>query len=326
MVAAFVGLVALVLCIAASLAFGSRDISLDEVVYALVGSEPYSFAELAVRERIPRTVFALLAGGALGVSGALMQAVTRNPLADPGILGVNTGASLFVVAGLAFFGIDQLGQYIWLALLGAFLTAVFVYAVSSFGRGGSTPVKLALAGAATTAAFSSLISALLLPRIDVMNVFRFWQVGSVGGATWTSLLTILPFVLVGLGLGLASTPALNALALGDEVAKGLGVRTGWLRLVAAVAGVLLCGAVTAVAGPIGFVGLMVPHAVRLLVGPDQRLVALFSALYGGVLLTAADVVGRVLGRPGEMEVGIVTVVIGAPVLIAIVRAYRVRSL
>jgi iron complex transport system permease protein len=325
-VAALVGLVALVLCAAASLAFGSRDVSLGEVVGAFVGSEPHSFAELAVRERVPRTVFALLAGGALGVSGALMQAVTRNPLADPGILGVNTGASLFVVAGLAFFGINQLGQYVWLALLGAFLTAVFVYAVSSFGRGGSTPVKLALAGAATTAAFSSLISALLLPRIDVMNVFRFWQVGSVGGVTWTSLLAILPFVLVGLGLGLASTPALNALALGDEVAKGLGVRTGWLRLVAAVAGVLLCGAVTAVAGPIGFVGLMVPHAVRLLTGPDQRLVALLSALYGGVLLTAADVAGRVVGRPGELEVGIVTVVLGAPVLIAIVRAYKVRSL
>jgi iron complex transport system permease protein len=324
--AAVVGLAALLLCAAASLAFGSRDVALDEVVGAFLGPEPYSFAELAVQERVPRTLFSLLAGGALGVSGALMQAVTRNPLADPGILGVNTGASLFIVAGLAFLGINQLAQYVWLALLGALLTALFVYTVSSLGRGGATPVKLALAGAATTAAFSSLISAILLPRIDVMNVFRFWQVGSVGGATWASLLTILPFIAVGLVLGLAATPALNALALGDEVARGLGVRTGWLRLMAAAAGVLLCGATTAVAGPIGFVGLMVPHAVRLLTGPDQRLIALLSALYGAVLLTVADVVGRVLGRPSEVEVGIVTVVLGAPVLIAIVRTYKVRSL
>jgi iron complex transport system permease protein len=320
------GLLALLLAAAASLAVGAREVPLADVVRALFGSEPYSFSELAVRERMPRTVLALAAGVALGVSGALMQAVTRNPLADPGILGVNTGAALFVVAGLAFFGISSLGQYVWLALLGAFLTAVFVYAVSALGRGGSTPIKLALAGAAATAAFSSLISALLLPRIDVMNTFRFWMVGGVGGAEWESLLVIAPLLAMGLALGLAVTPALNALALGDEVAKGLGVRIGWLRLAAAAAGVMLCGAVTAVAGPIGFVGLMVPHAVRLLTGPDQRWIAMLSALYGAVLLTTADVIGRIVARPGELEVGIVTVIIGAPVFIAIVRRYRVREL
>ncbi|MDR1183591.1 MAG: iron ABC transporter permease [Coriobacteriales bacterium] len=324
--ASILGLAALLLAVAASLAVGAREVPLADVIRALFGTEPYSFSELAVRERIPRTLLALAAGTALGVSGALMQAVTRNPLADPGILGVNTGAALFVVAGLTFFGISSLSQYVWLALLGAFFTAVFVYAVSSMGRGGSTPIKLALAGAATTAALSSLISALLLPRIDVMNTFRFWMVGGVGGAEWDSLLTIAPLLAVGLILGLVVTPALNALALGDEVAKGLGVRIGWLRLGAAMAGVMLCGAVTAVAGPIGFVGLMVPHAIRLITGPDQQWIVILSALYGAVLLAVADVLGRIVARPGELEVGIITVIIGAPVFIAIVRRYKVREL
>lgn len=321
-----VGLAALLLCIVLSLVFGAREVSLSEIFGGLFGTGTLSFAELAVRERIPRTIMALLAGSALGVSGALMQAVTRNPLADPGILGVNTGASLFVVAGLAFFGLHQLSDYIWFALLGALATALFVYAISSVGRGGATPIKLALAGAATTAAFTSLISAMLLPRIDVMNVFRFWQVGSVGGATWEQIYVVSPFIVSGLIFGLMTTPALNALALGDEVAKGLGVRIGWIRLLSAFSGVILCGAVTAVAGPIGFVGLMVPHTIRLLAGPDQRWVVALSALGGSILLTSADIVGRIVGRPGELEVGIVTVVLGAPVLIAIVRKCRVREL
>jgi iron complex transport system permease protein len=321
-----IGIVALVVCAVLSLAFGSREVSLSEVLGGIFSTDALSFGEAAVRERMPRTAFALLAGAALGISGALMQAVTRNPIADPGILGVNTGAALFVVGGMAFGGLSRLSQYIWLALTGAFVTAVFVYSVASIGRGGATAVKLALAGAATTAAFSSLTSAILLPRINVMNVFRFWQVGSVGGATWESLLTIAPFLAAGVLLGLATSPALNALALGDEVAKGLGARVGWVRLLAAVAGVLLCGAVTAVAGPISFVGLMVPHLVRLLVGQDQRWITLISALGGAILLTFADVIGRIMGRPGELEVGIVTIVVGAPVFVAIIRRQRIQAL
>lgn len=318
--------VALLACVAASLAFGARDVSLGDVLGGLLASDPGSFAEVAVRERIPRTVFALVVGAALGLSGALMQAVTRNPLADPGILGVNTGASLFVVAGIAFAGITTTGQYLWLALAGAAVTAVFVYAVGSVGRGGATPVKLALAGAATTAALSSLVSAILLPRIDVMTVFRFWQVGGVGGATWEALAAVAPFLAIGAALGLLSARPLNALAMGDELAAGLGVRTGLLRLLAAVAGVLLCGAATAVAGPIGFVGLMVPHAVRLVTGPDQRWVLPLSAVGGAVVLTVSDVVGRLAGRPGELEAGVVTAFLGAPVLVAIARRSRMRAL
>ncbi|BDV30849.1 FecCD family ABC transporter permease [Microbacterium terricola] len=320
---------ALVVCIALSLALGARDVSLSDVWDGLTDPSNTAISAIAVRERIPRTVLALLAGAALGLSGALMQALTRNPLADPGILGVNMGAALFVVAGIAYLGISTLTQYLWLALLGAALAAAFVYAVGAVGRGGPTPIKLALAGAAISAALSSLVSAILLPRLEVMTVFRFWQVGGVSGAEWSAMEQVAPFLLLSAALGFAVAGPLNALALGDEVAAGLGVRVGLTRLLAAIAGVVLCGAVTAVAGPIAFVGLMVPHAVRLLIGPDQRWVLPLSAVGGAVLLTLADVIGRLAGRAvggGELEAGIVTVIIGAPVLIAIARSSKVREL
>lgn len=321
-----IGVGVLLACVVASVAFGAREVALAEILDGVLGADPQSLGAITVRERIPRTVLALVAGAALGAAGALLQAVTRNPLADPGILGVNNGASLFVVAGIAFAGIDTLQQYIWLALAGAGLTSVFVYAIGSTGRGGATPVKLALAGAATTAALSSLISAILLPRIDVMTVFRFWQVGGVAGATWEGMLTVAPFLGLGAVLGLLSARPLNALALGDEVAASLGVRTGRIRLVAGLAAILLCGATTAVAGPIAFVGLMVPHAVRLVTGPDQRWILPLSAIGGAAVLTVSDVVGRVAGRPGELEAGVVTAFLGAPVLIAIARRTRMRAL
>ena len=279
-----------------------------------------------VNERIVRTVFSLAAGAALGVSGALMQAITRNPIADPSILGVNTGASLFVVIGIAFWGISTAEQYIWLALSGAGLTSVFVYGIGSMGRGGATPIKLALAGTATSAALSSLVTAIMLPRGQVMDVFRFWQVGSVGGATWDSIFLVAPFLAIGVLAGVFSAPALNALALGDDVATGLGVQTGVLRITSAIAGVMLCGAVTALAGPIGFVGLMAPHAVRLVLGPDQRVLIPMSAVAGACVLSLSDVIGRLLGAPGELEVGVVTAFIGAPILVAIAVKSKVRTI
>lgn len=300
-----------------SLAFGARVVPFEEVIRGLFHGDYQSFDGLVVRERIPRTVFSMIAGASLGVSGTLMQAVTRNPIADPGILGVNTGASLAVVSGIAFFHIGTAGEYVWFALAGAAITAVFVYGIGSMGSGGATPIKLALAGSATSAALSSLVSAIILPRVEVMNAFRFWQVGSVSGASWEGIGTVLPFLLIGLGIAFFSGGALNALALGDELATGLGVRTSLIRLVVAIGGVLLCGATTAIAGPIGFVGLMVPHIVKILLGPDLRIVIPISAVGGGILLTIADVVGRLLGRPGELEAGIVTAFLGAPVLIYI---------
>lgn len=327
---ALIGVVAVLLVALLSLAFGSRPVAPSEVVSGLSawvrGEIPTDLGAVAVQQRIPRTALGLLAGAALALSGALMQAITRNPLADPGILGVNTGAALAVVCGIAFVGAtDPLGQ-LGLAGVGAAATAVGVYTIGSVGPGGTTPIKLALAGAAVTAALSSVVSAILLPRQAAMNDFRFWQVGNIGRADWETLALIAPVVVIASAIALVSAGTLNVLALGDDVAVGLGVRVGRARILAATAGVALCAAVTAVAGPIGFVGLMVPHAIRLLVGPDQRWVLPLSALGGAVLLTAADTLGRVIGNPGEVEVGVITAFIGGPVLVAIARRSRLRGL
>ncbi|MDR0635886.1 MAG: iron ABC transporter permease [Treponema sp.] len=321
-----ISLVLLLLCVCASLAIGSRTVGFQQLVDGLFRAEIVSLETNIVRKRISRTVFSLLCGSALGVSGALMQAVTRNPIADPGILGVNTGASLFVVFGIAFLHIEAAQEYIWLSLAGSALTAVFVYGIGSMGRGGATPLKLALAGAATSAALSSLVSTIMIPRSRVMDQFRFWQVGSVGAATWDGITAFGPFILFGILIGFLSAPALNAMALGDETARGLGVRVGIVRAVAAFASVLLCGAVTALAGPIGFIGLLAPHIVRLPLGADQRFTIPMSAIAGGIILTAADIAGRVMVRPGELEAGVVTAFIGAPLLITLAKVSKVRSL
>ncbi|HWJ78819.1 MAG TPA: iron ABC transporter permease [Niallia sp.] len=319
-------IVLLIISVLASLAFGSRTVGWNELMDGLFHPDVQSHGANVVRQRIARTIFCLMCGGALGVSGALMQSVTRNPIADPSILGVNTGAALFVVSGITFFHISTAGQYIWFALVGAIITAIFVFGIGSMGSGGATPLKLVLAGAATSAALSSLVMAIMIPRSNVMDQFRFWQVGSVGAGNWSSISIFIPFLVVGLVIALFSAPALNALALGDEAAKGLGVRTGTLRLVAAFGGVLLCGATTALAGPIGFIGLLATHLVRLVIGPDLRYIIPMSALAGAVILTISDVCGRMLGSPGELEVGVVTAFIGAPILILITMKAKMRTL
>jgi len=313
-------------CVVASLMLGSRGVGFNEMIDGLFRPEVDSYEANIVRKRISRTVFSLCAGAALGVSGALMQSVTRNPIADPSILGVNTGASLFVVTGMAFLNVSSTPSSIWLALAGAGATAVFVYGIGSMGRGGATPIKLVLAGAATSAALSSMVAAIMLPRSYVMDQFRFWQVGSVGSGSWSAVATLAPFLIVGLLIAFMTAPALNALALGDEAAAGLGVRTGVLRLIAAFAGVILCGAITALSGPIGFVGLLATHVMRLMLGPDLRYVIPMSAISGALILTISDVCGRVISRPGELEVGVVTAFIGAPILIILAIRSKMRSL
>ncbi|MCU8590768.1 FecCD family ABC transporter permease [Streptomyces sp. A13(2022)] len=309
----------------ASLAFGSRDVAWSDVWSALGGADQ-TLEEAAVTKRVPRTLLAVVVGAALGVSGTVMQGVTRNPLADPGILGVNMGASLAVVTAIAHFGLASASGYIWVAMTGAALTAGFVYTVGSLGRGGATPLKLALAGAAISAALASLVSAVVLPRNDISDTFRLWQIGGVGGASYSHLGSVVPFLAAGFLLCLASARALNSLALGDDLAAGLGERVALVRATSALGAVVLCGASTAVAGPIAFVGLLVPHTCRLLVGVDHRWLLPFAALGGAVLLTAADVVGRVVARPSEIDVGILTAIIGAPFFIHIVRRQKVRSL
>ncbi|MDZ8172642.1 FecCD family ABC transporter permease [Microbacterium xanthum] len=318
-------LLALLLLCGSSLAFGVRTVTLEDIIAAFSGPAQ-TVSEAAVVTRLPRTVLAVLIGAALALSGAAMQAVTRNPLADPGILGVSGGAALAVVIGLAYFGLAAPYSVITVATIGASIAAVFVYAVGSLGRGGATPLKLALAGAAISAAFASLTSAVLLPRTDVMESFRFWQIGGVGGATWDRIGVVSPVLALGALVVIATARGMNSLALGDDLAAGLGENVGRTRLIASAGAVILCGAATAVAGPIAFVGLVIPHLCRFLVGSDHRWLLPFAAVLGSCLLVAADVVGRLIARPEEIEVGIVTALIGAPVFIWIVRRHRVRQL
>lgn len=316
---------ALVFACLLSVSLGTRNVGWTDILAGVTGSTE-TMAQAVVAVRVPRTVLAILAGAALGLAGAVMQGVTRNPLADPGILGVNAGAAMAVVIGIAWFGMETLDAFIWTAILGAGLAACFVYAIGSLGRGGATPLKLALAGAATAIASSSLTIAIILPRNDIVSGVRSWQIGGVGGATFDAILPGLPFLAAGLALCLLSARSLNLLALGDDAAAGLGAQVAWARGAAALGAVLLCGATTAICGPIGFVGLVVPHVCRMLVGVDHRWILPFSALTGAILLIVADVIGRIVARPSEMDVGIVTAFIGAPVFIWIVRKRRVRDL
>ena len=309
-----------------SVSSGVRAVSLDDIMSALAGQDD-TVAQAAIIKRIPRTVLAILVGAALALAGVTMQAVTRNPIADPGILGVSNGAALAVVIGISFGGItDAFGQMAF-AIVGAAVAAVFVYTVGSLGRGGATPLRLALAGAATSAAFASLVSAIMLPRVDLLRSFQSWQVGGVGGAEWSRIAIAAPVLAAGALICLASSRGMNSLALGDDTAKGLGEHVFRTRLLSALGAVVLAGTATAIAGPIGFVGLVVPHICRLLAGTDHRWLLPFSALAGAALLLASDITGRVIAPSSEeIQVGIVTAVIGAPFFIWIVRRQRVREL
>lgn len=309
-----------------SISLGAKSIAFTKVIDVLLGNAPDSLEATIILQRIPRTVFGILAGGALGISGALMQSITRNPIADPSILGVNTGASLFVVAGIAFFNITVAYQYIWLAIIGAGVTAVFVYSVASMGKDGATPLKLALSGSAVSIVLGSLVSTIMLPNNRVMEAFRFWQVGSIGSATWESIMLISPFLIVGFIISMFISGYLNNLALGDEAATALGTNVVMTRTIGALSSVLLCGATTALAGPIGFVGLIIPHIIRLIFGSEMSKMLPLSFLGSAILMLVSDIIGRIISLPGETEVGIVTAVIGAPVFILAIRKGRVKSL
>jgi len=271
--------------------------------------------------RVPRTLIGLVAGAALGLAGALMQGLTRNPLADPGLLGVNAGASLAVVAAISVFGVTSPAGYVWFAFAGAALAAVLVYLVAS-GRNGPTPLSLTLAGAAVTAVLTSLITLVLLRDLDTLGQYRFWSVGSLVGRDASTVLPLIPFLVVGAVLALVLGRGLNGLALGDDVARGLGQRVGLTRVVAGVAIILLCGSATSLAGPLVFVGLVVPHLARRMIGTDYRWILAYSVPLGAMLLVLADTVGRLIAQPAELEAGIVVALIGAPVLIALVRRDR----
>jgi iron complex transport system permease protein len=325
--AGLIGLLALLaLCALASLAFGSLAVPFAEVIRAFTAYDG-SDAHAVVRDlRVPRTELGILVGVALGASGALMQGVTRNPLADPGILGVNAGAAFAVVCAIHFAGVTSVAAFAAFALAGAAVSAVLVFALGAAGRGGPTPVRLALAGAVLTALLVSLTSAVLVFDAETLDEFRFWIVGSIAGRDAGVTLSVLPAIAAGAVIALGSGRALNALALGDEVARSLGQRVPRTRAAAGAGFVLLAGGAVAAAGPIAFVGLAVPHVARGLVGADYRWIVPYSMVLGAVLLLASDVVGRVVIRPGELQVGIVTALVGAPFFIRIVRRRRLVAL
>jgi ABC-type Fe3+-siderophore transport system permease subunit len=313
-------LLLVVVAAGASLAIGTRSIGLGEVWRALLDPSLGTEEAAIVRGlRAPRTAIGLLAGLALGTAGALMQGHTRNPLGDPGLLGVTAGASLAVVLAISVLGVGTPAGYVWFAFAGALAGTVLVFAIGSVGRGGGTPVTLALAGAALSALLFAVVRTILVSDQQTLDSFRFWVVGSLAGRGADVAWQVAPFVAVGLVLATVNAPALNLLSLGDDVARGLGQRIWPARAVGLAAITLLGGAATAACGPIAFVGLVVPHVVRAVTGPDHRWLIPCSGLLGAALLLGADVVGRVVARPGELQVGIVLALIGAPFFIALVR-------
>jgi iron complex transport system permease protein len=307
-----------------SLAVGARDIPLGTVWEAMVQPDRSISDHLVVRDlRVPRLVAGLVVGAALGVAGVLMQGITRNPLADPGILGVNAGASLGVVLAIWLLGFTNLGQLMWFSFAGAGVISAAVYALGSLGRGSATPLRLALAGSAMTSLILSLVQAILLSSQDTLDTYRFWVVGSLSGSETLSLAPIWAPLALGLLLALLSAHALNAVALGDDAARSLGVSLGAARGGTLAAVALLCGVSVAIAGPVAFVGLVVPHVARALMGPDQRLGLLASLAIGPILVVGCDVLGRIVMPPGEVQVGIMTGIIGGPAFVLVVRRMRI---
>ena len=304
-----------------SLALGSRALPVGTVVDVLFHDDGSEAATIVRTLRIPRTVLAIAVGIALGVAGALMQGHTRNPLADPGLLGVEAGAACAVVIAIYSLGVDDLAGYAWFALAGAGIAAAAVFAIGS-SRGGPDPVSLVLAGAAVSALLLAVTQAIVVRDSDTLDAYRFWVVGSVSGRDMSVFWQVLPFLVVGLVFAALSTPGLNLLQLGDDVAASLGL-TPWRQKAMGIGAVMfLTGGATAACGPIGFVGLVVPHLARRLGGVDYRWVVPYSALLGGLLVTFADIVGRLVVRPAELQVGIVMALIGGPAFVVLVRHTR----
>ena len=304
-----------------SLALGSRPIPLGRVVDVLFHDDGSEAATIVHALRLPRTVLAMAIGVALGIAGALMQGHTRNPLADPGLLGVEAGASCAVVIAIYSLHINDLAGYAWFALAGAGIAAAAVFAIGS-SRGGPDPVSLVLAGTAVSALLLAVTQAIVVRDSDTLDSYRFWVVGSASGRDLGVFWQVLPFLAVGLMLAALSTPGLNLLQLGDDVAASLGL-TPWRQKALGVGAVmLLTGAATAACGPVGFVGLVVPHLARRVGGADYRWVIPYSGLFGGLLVTGADIVGRLVVKPAELQVGIVMALIGGPAFVLLVRRMR----
>lgn len=308
------------LCLLSSITFGAADISPVKVYQAIVAFDG-STEHLIIRTvRLPRTLIALIVGAALAVAGTLMQGITRNPIASPSILGVNAGAALAVVVATFIFGSNSLNIYAWFAFLGAGITASLVYFLGSLGRGGLTPLNLTIAGAALTAFISSITSGILIISQRTLEEIRFWLAGSVAGRDINLLMQVLPYLVIGLLLALALARQITTLSLGEDIAKGLGQETVWVKVMAAISIVLLAGASVAIAGPIGFIGLIIPHVVRSLVGVDYRWILPYAAVFGAIILVFADICARLVIQPQELPVGLMMPLIGAPFFIYLIRS------
>ncbi|GAA1009468.1 MULTISPECIES: FecCD family ABC transporter permease [Streptomyces] len=318
-----VSVVILALVALTSIAVGAKELSLTQVWHGLF-QDTGTYGDVVVGERLSRTVLGLLAGAALGLAGAVLQAVTRNPLADPGILGINAGASAAVVTAITFFGVTSLSGYVWFAFLGAAAVGVLVWFLG--GSRGATPVRLALAGTALSAALYGYLQAVMIMDGAALGKMRFWTVGSLTAATDAVIVQVLPFFVIGTVTALLLARPLNALEMGDDTARALGAGLDRTRALALFSATVLCGAATAACGPIVFVGLMVPHVVRSFTGPDLRWILPYATVLSPVLLLGADVVGRIVARPAELQVGVVTAIIGGPVFILLVRRRRTAQL
>ncbi len=316
----------LLLAVLLSLSVGSNPIPLGRAWGLLLHPDGSAQSVVLHELRLPRTVVGLVVGAALGLGGALMQSLTRNPLADPGILGVNAGAGFAVVLAVAVAGVSGIWFYLWFGFAGAAVASVAVYTLGAAGRQSATPVRLALAGVAITAALSALTQTVILADQQAFNEFRFWVTGSLESRGWVVLGAAGPFIAAGVLLALLLAPSLNALALGADTGRSLGVRVRRTRMLTMVAITLLCGAATAAVGPISFVGLAVPFVARALVGSDQREVSVLCLLLGPTWLLVADVLARVVVAPEEIGAGIVAALLGAPVFVAVVRRRKIAAL
>ncbi|MGS2589512.1 FecCD family ABC transporter permease [Streptomyces hebeiensis] len=319
------GVVAVLLAVLLSLAVGARAVAPSAVLDALLHGARGDDAEVIRELRLPRTLIGLMVGAALALAGTALQGITRNPIADPGILGISQGASVGVVLAIAFAGVHTLTGYVWYAFAGAGIASVAVYAIASRGRGGATPVTLALGGAAINALLVSVTTAVLTTDAATMDEYRFWQVGSLAGRNAEVAGQVWPFLLVGTVLVVSVARGLDALALGEDMARGLGQNVAAVRILGGLGATVLTGVGVAAAGPIAFVGLAVPHLARALVGSDHRWLLPMAALIGPVMLLVSDVVGRIVFPPGEVPAGVMTALIGVPFLVTLVRRKAVPA-
>ncbi|MCU6710703.1 iron ABC transporter permease [Paenibacillus sp. J5C_2022] len=314
------GMAVLLLAFTASIAFGQTSMPLSTVWTAFFSYDPESAEHVIVTTtRLSRAIIALVIGASLAISGALMQALTRNPLASPSLFGINAGATLFVVLAITFFSVNSLSHYMWFSLLGGTVAAVMVFALGSLGKGGASPLKFVLAGAAVTALLLSLTQGFLVISAPAIQGALFWLAGSVAGRTLEMLLPILPFLLAGWAAALFMGKSVNILTAGDEVATGLGQRTFLLKAAMAVIIVVLAGGSVSVGGSIGFIGLIVPHIVRSLVGADYRWIIPYCVLVGGIVLLLADIGARFMISPEELPIGVMTALVGTPFFIYLAR-------